>query len=193
MAREELGIVSVKKCISILVIALAATASLSAQYFEHPRSLYFEAGVGFFPYLTYGSAVDASLKSAGTSRFQLAVDAHAGWPLTRRLLVVGGYDGVLDEIFENGTYTNQISSSLFSLGFRIYPLGAGLVMGADAGLSELDGFVALGYGFAGTVAWDFSPLGLNVEVGARTLYLSFNYANPQSMFVVMPFICLVFG
>ena len=181
------------KGIAILAFALAATANLTAQYFERPRSFYLEAGIGFFPYLTYGSAVDASLRSPGMSRFQLAVDAHAGWPLTRRFLVVGGYDGVLDEIFENGTFTNQISSSLFSLGFRIYPLGAGLVLGADAGLSELDGFVALGYGFGGTAAWDFSPLGLNVEVGAKTLYLNFNYESPQSMFVVMPFVCLVLG
>jgi hypothetical protein len=164
---------------------------VSAQYFEHPSSPYVEAGVGFFPFLTYGSAVDTALKSPGMSRFQLDLDARVGWAIARRVFLVGGYDGVLDEIFENGTFSNQIASSLFSLGLRIYPLGEGLVLGADAGVSELDGFIAVGYGFGSTLAWDFSPLGLNVEVGARAIYLSFNYSNPSFVFAVMPFVCLV--
>ena len=182
---------SLKKCISIFMFAFGAISSVTAQYFEHRSSLYFEAGVGFYPYLTYGSAVDAALSSSSTSRFQLGLDAHLGLAINRRLYIVGGYDGILDEIFENGTYDNRIGSSLFSVGIRTYPLGAGLVLGADAGVSELDGFVAWGYGFGGMVAWDFSPIGLNFEVGVRTIYLSFEYSNPSYLFAVMPFVAMV--
>ena len=188
---EVFGKSRLNKCISIFIFALGATSSLSAQFFEQSSSMYFQAGVGFYPYLTYGSAADASLASSGTSRFQLDWDVHLGWPITRSFYLVGGYDGVLDEISTSGTYSNQISSSLFSLGFRIYPFVHGLVLGADAGVSELDAFASWGYGFGGIVAWDFSPLGLNLEVGARTLYLDFNYPSPPYMFTVMPFIAIV--
>ena len=180
---------SLKKCFSALIFALATTCTLSAQYFERPSSFFLEAGVGFFPYLTYGSAVDSTLSGSSTSRFQLDLDARLGWAVARHLYVVGGYDGVLDEIFTNGTWVNEIGSGLISLGFRLYPLGSGLVLGADAGLSQLDGFVALGYGFGATLAWHFSSIG--VEVGARTLYLSFQYSSPSYMFAVMPFVALV--
>ncbi len=182
---------SLKKCFSALLFALAATSTLSAQYFEQPRSFFLEAGVGFFPYLTYGPTVDSTLSGSSTSRFQLDLDARLGWAITRRLYVVGGYDDVLDEIFTNGTWVNEISSGLISLGFRLYPFGSGLILGADAGLSQLDGFVALGYGFGGTIAWDLSSLGLNVEVGARTLYFSFQYTSPSHLFAVIPFVALV--
>ncbi|MGA2611993.1 MAG: hypothetical protein ABSG38_00895 [Spirochaetia bacterium] len=97
----------------------------------------------------------------------------------------------MDEIFTSGTYSNQISSSLFSLGVRIYPFVNRLVIGADVGVSMVNGFTALGYGFGGIVAWDFSPFGLNFEVGARTLYLNFNFSSPSYMFAVMPIICFV--
>ncbi len=182
---------SLKKCFSALLFALATTSTLSAQYFENPSSFYLEAGIGFFPYLTYGPAVDSTLSGSSTSRFQLDLDAHLGWSVAGRLYVIGGYDGVLDEIFTNGIWVNEISSGLISLGFRLYPFGSGLILAADAGLSQLDEFVALGYGFGGTLAWDFSPMGLNLEVGARTIYLSFNYGSPSYMLAVMPFICLV--
>ena len=181
---------SLNKCLFILIFALAATTTASAQFFEHRSSLFLEAGIGFYPYLTYGSSVDATLASSSTSRFQVDLDAHLGWSITQSLFIVGGYEGILDEIFQNGTYDNQISSSLFSVGFRLYPLGTGLILGADGGLSELDGFVALGYGLGGSVAWDFSPIGLNLEVGVRTIYLGFNYSNPSYVFAVMPFVGL---
>ncbi len=180
-----------KKCISIFIIALGAISSVSAQYFEHRSSTYFQLGVGFLPYLTYGSAVDSALASSGASRFQIDVTAHLGWAIFRSFYLVGGYNGVLDEIIINGTYSNQISSSLFSLGFRLYPFVNGLVLGADAGVAELNGFVAWGYGFGGILAWDFTPFGLNLEVGARTIYLAFDYASPSYMFAVMPFIAVV--
>lgn len=182
-------LMSLRKCFFALLIALGSTSNLVAQYFEHSSSTYLQAGLGFYPYLTYGSAVDASL--ASTSRFQLDLNVHLGWAITRSLYLAGGYDGVLDEIFTSGTYSNQISSSLFSLGVRIYPFVNRLVIGADVGVSMVNGFTALGYGFGGIVAWDFSPFGLNFEVGARTLYLNFNYSSPSYMFAVMPIICFV--
>jgi hypothetical protein len=74
---------------------------MAKKYFEHTSSIYFQAGVGFYSYLTYGSAVDDSLSSS--SRFQLVFDAHLGWAITRSFYLVGGYDGVLDDIFTNGT------------------------------------------------------------------------------------------
>jgi hypothetical protein len=183
--------VTLKQCLPILIFALVATSSLSAQYFEHPSSTYFQVGLGFYPYLTYGSAVDSTLASSGASRFQLDINVHMGWAITPSLYLVGGYDGVLDEIFTNGSYSNQISSSLFSLGFRLYPFVSGLVFGADAGVSEFNSFSAWGYGFGGILAWDFTLFGLKLEIGARTIYLNFDSATPPYMFTVMPFIAFV--
>jgi hypothetical protein len=174
--------------ICILVFALQAAASLNAQSLG---SNYFEAGLGFFPYLTWGSTVDSQLSSLSTSRLQLGLHVHLGKMIARNLYIVGGYDTVADEVLQNGAFVSQISASLISAGVRLYPLEKGLVLGADAGLSLLDGFVALGYGVAAIVAWDFSLLGLNFEVGARTTYLSFDYASPAYSFGVAPFVAFV--
>ena len=183
--------VNLKQCLSILIFALVTASSANAQYFEQRSSTYFQVGVGFYPYLTYGSAVDSTLAGSGASRFQLDASVHLGWAIVRSLYLVGGYDGVLDEIFTNGSYSDQISSSLFSLGVRLYPFDKGLVFGADAGVSEFNGFSAWGYGFGGVLAWDFTLFGLNVEAGARTIYLNFDYATPPYMFTVMPFVAIV--
>ena len=190
-SRQGHSVLSFKQGFVVLAFVFGTVASLSAQYFDSYSSTYLQAGVGFYPYITYGSTVDAALASASTTRFQLNFDAHFGWAIARFLYLVGGYDGVLDEIFTNGTFSNQISTSLISLGFRLYPFGHGLAFGADGGVSELDGFLAWGYGFGGLVAWDFSPFGINMEVGAKTLYCSFGDANPSYMFAVMPFVALV--
>ena len=104
---------------------------------------------------------------------------------------VGGYDGMLDEIFTNGSWVNEINSGLFSLGFRLYPFGSGLVFGADAGVSQLDGFTAWGYGFGGTAAWDLSSIGLDLAVGLRAVYYSFEYSSPSFMFAAMPFVAVL--
>lgn len=180
---------NLKKCISVLIIASGAAFTLAADAYS---PTYFEGGVGFLPYLTYGSSVDTALAGYySTSRLQLDLDVHLGKALTRGILIVGGYDGMADEIFQNGTFVNQITSSLFSLGLRIYPLVTGIVLGADAGLSILNGFDAAGYGLAGTIAWDFDLLGLNCEVGAKAIYLSFDSSYPSYMFSVMPFVAML--
>ena len=180
---------TINKCFLIFVLALGSISSLAAQAYN---PTYFEAGVGFLPYLTYGSSVDAALAGYySTSRLQLDLDVHLGKPITRGILLVGGYDGMADEILQNGTLINQITSSLLSLGLRVYPLVTGLVFGADAGLSILSNFDAVGYGLAGTIAWDFSLLGLNCEVGAKAIYLSFGSSSPPYMFAVMPFVALL--
>ena len=182
---------NLKKCVLIPIIALGATFALAAQ--PH-GSVYFDGGVGFLPYLTYGSEVDTALAGYySTSRLQLDFDVHLGERITRGIYIVGGYDGMADEIFQNGTFINQITSSLFSLGFRVYPLGKGLVLGVDAGLSILNGFDAFGYGVAGTVAWDFTPLGLNCEVGAKTIYIAYEDSSLPYMFAVMPFVAVLLG
>jgi hypothetical protein len=178
-----------KKCFLVLIAALRAISTLAAETYD---PTYFEAGVEFLPYLTYGNALDSSLSGYySTYRLQLVLDVHLGKPITRGILLIGGYDGMADEIFQNGIFVNQITSSLFSLGLRVYPLVTGLVLGADAGISILNGFDAVGYGVAGTIAWDFSPLGLNCEVGAKTLYLSFGSSSPPYMFAVMPFVAML--
>ena len=169
----------------MLLFVFGATSPVIAQ------STYFEAGVGVFPYLTWGSIVDGELSGYSTSRLQLDLDIHLGKTITRNLYLVGGYDGVADELFLSGTFVNQISASLLSVGIRAYPFGKGLALGADAGFSLLNGFAAVGYGLAGSVAWDFSPLGLDFQVGASAIYLSFDYSNPSYVLGVMPFIAFV--
>ena len=163
--------VRVKACFLTLVVALQAATVSHAQYFERPSSFFLEAGVGFYPFLTYGRATDAALSGSSMSRFQLDLDGRVGWAIARRVYLTAGYDGVLDEIFTNGTWVNEITSGLISAGFRLYPFGPGLTVETDAGVSQLDGFVAVGYGFGATLAWDFSSLGLNAEIGARFVFL----------------------
>ena len=175
----------ISKWVSILIFIFGATSGVTAQ------STYFEAGVGFFPYLTWGSVVDNELSGYSTSRLQIDLDVHLGMAITRELYFVAGYDGVADELFLSGTFVNQISASLLSAGIRAYPFAKGLVLGADAGFSFLNGFVALGSGLAASIAWDFSPLGLNFEVGASAIYLSFDYSNPSFVLGVMPFVAVV--
>ena len=180
---------NLKKWFLILIAALMAIPSLTAETHD---PTYFEAGVGLLPYLTYGNSFDSSLSGYySTSRLQLDLDVHLGKPITRGILLVGGYDGMADEILQNGTLVGQIISSLVSIGLRIYPLVTGIVFGADAGISILNNFDDVGYGLAGTIAWDFSPLGLNCEVGAKTIYLSFGSSSPSYMFAVMPFVALL--
>ncbi len=177
-----------RKCLLILILTLGATSALTAQSFG---STYFETGIGLFPYLTWGSVVDTEITGYSSSRLQLDLDIHLGVAIARGLYFVGGYDGIADALFLSGTFVNQISASLLSAGIRAYPFVKGLVFGADAGLSLLNGFAALGYGLAASIAWDFSPLGLNLEVGASAIYLSFDYSNPSYVLGVMPFVAVV--
>ena len=174
----------------LFVFAVAVACQAFAQYFEQPSSFFLEAGLGFFPYLTYGSALDAALSSSSTSRFQVDLEGRFGWAIAPRLYAVGGYDAVMDDFFNNGTWANEINSGLISLGFRFYPFRSGLFLEMDGGVSQLDGFTAWGYGVEGVLAWDFSPLGLNLEAGAKSVYLSFQSSNPSFIFAAMPFVAI---